>query len=71
MADNVIPFPIERRRPENATTGADSVDDASAPVTREEMIRLVLRYAYGGQWAHEPPTTDAADDDPAPGDRAS
>ena len=63
MADNVIPFPVQRRQPEMTHTGTDTAACETETVTREEMIQLVLRYAYGTSWAQEPRTADKLKDD--------
>ena len=63
MADNVIPFPVQHRRPDAMNTGTEPAADDQTPVTREEMIQLVLRYAYGTSWAQEAKTADKAGDD--------
>lgn len=63
MADNVIPFPIQRRQAEIAQTGSYNTETDVTTVTREEMIQLVLRYAYGTRWADEPRTAVKAKDD--------
>ncbi len=63
MADNVIPFPVRNRRAETTPAEADQATSASMPVTREEMIQLVLRYAYGAQWAQEPQISGKRKDD--------
>lgn len=63
MADNVIPFPIQRRQPETAQTESDEAAADVTTVTREEMIQLVLRYAYGTSWADEPRTAVKAKED--------
>jgi len=63
MADNVIPFPVRRKEPELAPGATDDAMDRDRPVTREEMIQLVLRYAYGTSWAQEPRTAPSRKDD--------
>ena len=63
MADNVIPFPVQRRQPETTHTGTDTAVGEDQIVTREEMIQLVLLYAYGTSWAQEPRTAEKAGDD--------
>lgn len=63
MVDNVIPFPVQRRRPDGAHTGTAPAADDKTPVTREEMIQLVLRYAYGTSWAQEPRSVKPSKDD--------
>lgn len=63
MADNVIPFPVQHRRPEATQAETNPATDNQTPVTREEMIQLVLRYAYGTSWAQEPRTAEKAKND--------
>jgi len=63
MTDNVIPFPVRNPRMEATAVEAGQAIGTSMPVTREEMIQLVLRYAYGAQWAQEPQTSQKRKDD--------
>jgi len=63
MTDNVIPFPVRNSRAETTPAEAGQAESASIPVTREEMIQLVLRYAYGAQWAQEPQISEKRKDD--------
>lgn len=63
MTDNVIPFPVQHKQPETTHAGTDTAAAEVTTVTREEMIQLVLRYAYGTSWAQEPLTAVKAKDD--------
>ena len=63
MTHNVIPFPVQHKHPEMTHSETSQTTDDGQPVTREEMIQLVLRYAYGTDWAQDPRTADKAGDD--------
>lgn len=63
MADNVIPFPVRNKRLDPTPADVGEAENDSLPVTREEMIQLVLRYAYGAQWAQDPAAVYRCEED--------